>query len=315
MQVEVKNLVRHFGRTKAVDGISFEFNGGDVYGFVGPNGAGKTTTMRIIATLDEPDSGDILIDGVSLIDYPEKARRGLGFMPDSLPAHRDISVEEYIDFFARAYGLRGDQRSKSVEGVLEFTNLLEIRWKMLSDLSKGMKQRVSLARAMVHNPGVIVMDEPAAGLDPRARVELRELLKILRDQGKAILISSHILTELSEICTGAVIIEQGKVLRAGNIDRLMHQHGQPQHQEVILKAMNHDSGSLAKILVEMPLVQSIVSNNNDNGEVRVAIDHGDTQAGELLKMLLDRGIQIINFTPVRLDLEDVFMAITEGKVQ
>ena len=186
MHVSVKNLVRCFGRTRAVDGINFGFDSGDIYGFVGPNGAGKTTAMRIMATLDEPDFGDIEIDGVSLINYPEVARRELGFMPDALPAHRDISVEEYVDFFARAYGLRGQKRKQSVEGVIEFTNLSGIRWKMISDCSKGMKQRVSLARALVHNPSVLVMDEPAAGLDPRARIELRELLKILRSQGKAI---------------------------------------------------------------------------------------------------------------------------------
>lgn len=315
MQVEVKNLFRHFGRTKAVDGISFRFTDGDVYGFVGPNGAGKTTTMRIMATLDEPDSGDILVNGISLIDYPEEARRGLGFMPDSLPAHRDISVEEYIDFFARAYGLRGERRAKSVEGVLDFANLQGIRWKMLSDLSKGMKQRVSLARAMVHNPGVIVMDEPAAGLDPRARVELRELLKILRDQGKAILISSHILTELSEICTGAVIIEQGKVLRAGNIDQLMHHHEESASQAIVVRSMEHNAESLAKILIEMPTVESILSSDNKTNEVQVQVGRGDPTAVQLLKMLIDRGMPIAHFAPQRADLEDVFMAITEGKVQ
>ena len=159
------------------------------------------------------------------------------------------------------------------------------------------------------------MDEPAAGLDPRARVELRELLKILRDQGKAILISSHILTELSEICTGAVIVEQGKVLRAGNVDQLMHSHEQSQNQEIAIRSMNFNAESLAKVLIEMPSVEAIVSSDNERNEVRVAVERGEPAAVRLLKMLIDRGMPIAHFAPIRADLEDVFMAITEGKVQ
>lgn len=316
MQVAVKNLVRTFGRTRAVDGISFTFSAGDIYGFVGPNGAGKTTTMRILATLDEPDFGDIEVDGVSLIDYPEVARRELGFMPDALPSHRDISIEEYIDFFARAYGLRGKKRRSSVEGAIEFTNLGGIRWKMVGDCSKGMKQRVSLARALVHNPSVLVMDEPAAGLDPRARVELRELLKILRSQGKAILISSHILTELSEICTGAVIIEQGRILHAGSMKQLLDANLREPKQAVDVRALNMDANALARLLVEMPLVESALPLGEDGGgEVRILMDRDEAAAASLLKMLVERGVPVVEFAPRRADLEDVFMAITEGKVQ
>ena len=209
MDVRVNNLKRYFGGTKAVDGVSFSFSSGHIVGFVGPNGAGKTTTMRILATLDEPTEGDATIDGVSVVDEPEKARRLVGFMPDTLPTHRDMTVHEYLDFFARAYGLRGANRNALVERVEEFTNLTGINRKFLRDLSKGMKQRVSLARSLVHDPPVLVLDEPANALDPRARIELRELLKILADQGKAILVSSHILTELAEMCNGVVIVEQG----------------------------------------------------------------------------------------------------------
>src|SRR4051794_28923051 len=188
MDVRIENLKRYFGGTKAVDGISFSFSSGHIFGFVGPNGAGKTTTMRILATLDEPTDGDATVDGVSVVDEPEKARRLVGFMPDSLPTHRDMTVHEYLDFFARAYGLRGAKRDLLVEQVEEFTNLRRIRGKFLKDLSRGMKQRVSLARALAHDPPILVLDEPAAGLDPRARIELRELLKVLADQGKAILV-------------------------------------------------------------------------------------------------------------------------------
>src|SRR5919197_1403681 len=184
MRVDVVNLKKFYGRTKAVNGISFSFSSGKIFGFVGPNGAGKSTTMRILATLDEPTGGDALLDGVSVVEEPEKAHRLIGYVPDNLPTHRDISVHEYLDFFARAYGIKSPRRQQVVEGIEEFTNLVGIRDKELSALSKGMKNRVSVARALVHDPPVLVMDEPAAGLDPRARIELRELLRLLAGEGK-----------------------------------------------------------------------------------------------------------------------------------
>src|SRR5207302_7950361 len=181
----------------------------------------KTTTMRILATLDEPTAGNAYIDGISVVEEPERARRLVGYVPDSLPTHRDMSVHDYLDFFARCYGIKGARRRQIVQRTEEFTNLTGIRDKYLVALSKGMKQRVSVARSLLHDPPVLIMDEPAAALDPRARVELRELLKLLSWQGKAILISSHILTELAEICTGAVIIEQGHILRAGSLEDIL----------------------------------------------------------------------------------------------
>ena len=185
MLINVVRLKRYFGRSRAVDDLSFSFSEGQIYGFIGPNGAGKTTTMRVMATLDEPTSGDVFLDGISVVQDPEKARRVMGFVPDTLPTHRDMTVHEYIDFFARAYGIRGNRRRQVVGSIEEFTGLMGLREKMLKALSKGMKQRVNLARALVHDPAVLVMDEPAAGLDPRARVELRELVKVLASQGKA----------------------------------------------------------------------------------------------------------------------------------
>ena len=211
MKIELLHLTRVFQRGfKAVDDLSFSFTSGEVVGFVGPNGAGKTTTMRMLATLDVPDSGDILIDGKSILDDPSLAHRAVGFMPDDLPNRSDTTVDEYLDFFGRAYGLRGKELADAINGVEDFTGLVSFRDKTLRELSKGMKQRVSLARALVHDPQVIVMDEPANGLDPRARIELRELVRALAEQGKAILISSHILSELEEMCTTSVIIERGR---------------------------------------------------------------------------------------------------------
>ena len=222
MLVEIKNLVRYFPRTKAVNNISFSFDKGQIFGFVGPNGAGKTTTMRILATLDQPQYGDCFIDGKSVTQYPEIARKLVGFMPDSLPMHKDISVWEYIDFYARAYNVQNPTRTKIVNEVMDFTDLHVIADKTLDALSKGMKQRVSLARALVHEPKVLILDEPANGLDPRARVQMRELFKALAENGMAILISSHILTELGEICDGVVFIEKGQLLDAGTISEISH---------------------------------------------------------------------------------------------
>ncbi len=308
MKIDVCDLTRHFGRTKAVDGISFSLESGHIFGFVGPNGAGKTTTLRIMATLDDPTSGDVMIDGHSVIQYPERVRRLLGFMPDSLPAHSDINVMEYLDFFARGYGLRGATRTRALASVVEFTNLGNLRHKLLRSLSKGMKQRVSLARALVHDPAILIMDEPAAGLDPRARVEFRELVSLLAENGKAILISSHILTELTEICNGVVIIERGKILRTGTLDDVMRT--EVAHRTLAIRAVQ-DAEAVHRTLLEMPHVMQarIVGK-----EVHVDLEGDESQAAELLAALVQGELQVCEFRPVQDDLEDLFMRVTRGDV-
>ena len=309
MQINIVNLKKYFGTTRAVDDISFTFSSGQIFGFVGPNGAGKTTTMRILATLDEPTSGDAKIDDVSLVETPEQARRLIGYVPDSLPTHRDISVHDYLDFFARAYGMIGAQRRQVVESIEGFTNLTGIREKTLHALSKGMKQRVSLARALLHDPPVLVMDEPAAGLDPRARVELRELLRILSGQGKAILISSHILTELSEICDGAVIIEQGQIVTAGTLKEIASPDVE-QHT-VVIRPLNRQN-DLHKAMLLMPNVAAV---NQLGNEIEAQITGSEETCSELLENLIQDGYRIVEFKQRGGDLESVFMNVTKGKVQ
>lgn len=309
MKVEVKNLVKSFGDFDAVKDISFSFSSGQIIGFVGPNGAGKTTTMRILSTLDEPSSGDAMIDGVSIVEEPEKARAKVGFVPDSLPVHRDITVHDYIDFFARASGLRGQRRLQVVEEIEKFTNLTGIREKFMVSLSKGMKQRVSLARALVNDPPVLIMDEPAAGLDPRARVELRELLIILASQGKAILISSHILAELSEICNGTVIIEQGRLLRAGTMEEILKQD-LPRRISIIRPLDRHDE--LIRELIQMP---NVIGAKITGDDIEFEIDGSEKVAGEILGSVVKKGFCIVEFRPKRADLETVFMNVTKGEVQ
>jgi ABC-2 type transport system ATP-binding protein len=309
MRVEVVHLKRFFGRTRAVDNVSFRFASGQIFGFVGPNGAGKSTTMRILATLDEPTGGDAYIDGISVTEYPDKTRCLIGYVPDNLPTHHDISVHEYLDFFARAYGVHSPRRRRVVEDIEEFCNLTGIRDKALDALSKGMKNRVSVARALVHDPPVLIMDEPAAGLDPRARIELRELLKVLAAQGKAILISSHILTELAEICNGAIFIERGKILRAGTLEQLTAQ--ELPHRTVIIRHLGEPK-ELHKHLLLWPGLDAIRASDQ---AVEVDVPGTDEDCANLLADLLKAGFRVVEFRQRGNDLEQIFMTVTKGDVQ
>lgn len=313
MKVQVKNLRKEFGRTLAVDDITFGFDSGHVFGFVGPNGAGKTTTMRIIATIEEPTDGDVLLNGVSIREEPELARRIVGYVPDSLPAHADITVHEYLDFYGRAYGLRGKARRQAVEAIEEFTNVTGIRDKHLKALSKGMKQRVSLGRALVYDPDVLILDEPAAGLDPRARVELRELLMLLAERKKAILISSHILTELTEICNGVVIIERGKILETGTIEEVLQKSAHRRTVAVrLLEQDHHRNPELLKELLQTPLVENA---RDVASEVHFELSGDEGAACDILAQLIGQGYKVLEFRQTKADLEDIFMNVTKGGVQ
>lgn len=221
--IELRHLRRHFGETRAVDDVSFTVCQGQVFGYIGPNGAGKTTSMRVLATLDQPTGGDCLIDGFSVLDDPDRVRRRLGFMPDYFTTYANMNVREYLDFFARAYQLRATARASALDRVMAFTGLDSLAEKPVDGLSKGMKQRLCLGRALIHDPAVMVLDEPAAGLDPRARIELREMIRALAAEGKTILISSHILTELAEMCDVVGILERGKLLAVGTVEEIQRQ--------------------------------------------------------------------------------------------
>ena len=310
MNIDVQHLTRVFGATTAVDDLSFQFSSGAVVGFVGPNGAGKTTTMNIMATLDEPTSGDVLLDGRSVLDYPDEARRRIGFMPDGLPSRSDITAHEYIDFYGRAFGLRRAALAKAVADVEDFTGVAPIRDKVLSALSKGMKQRVSLARALVHDPELLIMDEPANGLDPRARIELRELVKVLGEQGKAVLISSHILTELAEMCTSVVIIERGRLVSEGDLGEVSRRADPGTH--VSLRAAGMPAEALVRTLLETPGVSRAVP----RGPFAAAVLEGGEEAvAALVAGLVARGVPLLECRVEAANLEDVFMNVTRGDVQ
>jgi ABC-2 type transport system ATP-binding protein len=320
--VAVSNLSRTFGNVKAVHDMSFSFNEGEIFGFIGPNGAGKSTTMRILATLDLPSTGDCTVGGLSTVDDADKVRRMIGYMPDSYGSYPNMTVWEYLDFFARAYDLKNAARTRAVGDVVDFCQLGDLREKLITTLSKGMKQRLCLGRCLIHDPKLLILDEPSAGLDPRARIEFRELLRLLAKQGKAIFISSHILAELEELCDGVAIIEQGRMVRSGRVNDMkasVHQaleeraSENPNKHATVIEirlALAHDKTAL--ILAEQPELSHIQIDNT----LITAQAQGNAQThAALLKRLIEAGLPICSFSSRKQNLEDLFMHLTEGKVQ
>jgi ABC-2 type transport system ATP-binding protein len=323
--LEVKGLRRDYGALRAVDDVSFCVEAGSILGFIGPNGAGKSTTLRILATLDVPTAGSVLLDGTSLVDAPDRARPLLGYMPDRYGTYDDVTVREFLDFFARAYGLSGAQRRQRVESVMEFTGLAPLAHKLTTELSKGMRQRVALGRTLLHDPRLLLLDEPADGLDPRARIELRELLRALADQGKSVIISSHILTELAEICDSCVIIEQGRLLAQGKVEDLLRQSAGPSRVTELTVRLAAGAegeavwGRAERTMLEQPRVKDVA---REGGALRVRLeleaDAGPAQAeaaaAALLAALVAQGLPVCAFSPRERNLEDAFMTVTKGRV-
>ena len=314
--LELWHLHRFFGKLKAVDDISFKAYPGQVMGFIGPNGAGKTTAMRILATLDMPTAGDAFLCGYSVVDDPDKVRHIVGFMPDSFGRYGNMNVVEYLDFYARAYGFRGARRRDAVEHVLVFTELRKLADKPIDTLSKGMSQRLCLGRTLIHNPDVLVLDEPAAGLDPRARVELRELIRLLAtEMNKTVLISSHILTELGEICDSAAIIEAGQVLASGTIEEIQKRQREARGRHItrtlVARVLNH-ADAVEKWLLEQPFVSHISVAGNMVG---FEFEGNEAAQHNLLKTMLEQKFEVVEFQGKTDSLEDAFMSITKGITQ
>jgi ABC-2 type transport system ATP-binding protein len=307
--LQLTGLVRHFGDVRAVDDVSFSVERGHVLGFIGPNGAGKTTTMRILATLDTPQSGDARVAGYSGLDDPQQVRRMVGFMPDYAGVYANTTVEEYLDFFARAHDLRGEARRKAVAHIVDFMGIGDLTDRHVESLSKGLKQRVALGRAIVHDPEVLILDEPAANLDPRARIEFRTLIRELASDGKTILLSSHILTELSEICDVVAVIEKGRILATGTVNDILERVRKRRLLAVRLAAPTAD---LERFLLEQPAVHRV---REAGGRVEFEFDGGDAEQAQLLGRLIAAGFAVLEFTAHGADLEDLFIEITEGRVQ
>ena len=316
--IALHRLHRFFGATRAVDDVSFEVDRGHVFGYIGPNGAGKTTSMRILATLDLPTAGDALIDGLSVVNDPDRVRRRLGFMPDYFGTYNNVDCREYLDFFARAYGLMGADRNRAVRRVMSFTGLDVLATKPINGLSKGMKQRLCLGRALVHDPSVLVLDEPAAGLDPRARIELRQMIRQLAADGKTVLVSSHILTELAEMCDTVGIIERGQLLAVGTVEEIQQGSSAPGKDEpalpasiVVIRVLSNAEG-LADWLAKRDSQNQVQTDGNVVNLVRA----GDAEAdADLLRDVIQAGFRVVQFGSRQKSLEHVFLQVTKGQIQ
>ena len=307
--LEIRNITKAFGGTKAVDDVSFSLEAGEICGFIGPNGAGKTTTMRIVSTLELPDSGDVFVDGASVLESAREVRAKLGFMPDSYGAYSGTTVMEYLDFFARAHGLRGRARTRTIESVVDFTALEPLATKHIDALSKGMKQRLCLAKTLLHDPKLLILDEPAAGLDPRARVELRELARALGDSGKAVLLSSHILTELAEVCDSVAVIEAGKLQAKGRVEEMMRDTRA--QADVVCRVLG-DVEAAMRTLAELPHVSGL---RIDQESIIFSFGGDDKERARLLVELVQRGVEVVDFAARDANLEDVFLSVTKGTLQ
>jgi len=308
--LEVRGVTRRFGALTAVDDVSFGVAPGEICGFIGPNGAGKTTTMRICATLDLPDGGDVLVSGRSVLEEPRLARARLGFMPDAYGAYPNTTVREYLDFFGRAYGLRAAERRATMERLIEFTSLGALLQKPTTALSKGMKQRLCLAKTLLHDPDLLILDEPAAGLDPRARIELRELVKALAGLGKAILVSSHILTELGEMCDTIVVIEGGAIRAHGNLEQIARGLRR-ERQRVYLRSLG-EREALLRTVLEQAFVEGA---RLEREGVSLDFAAGEEELAALVRSLVAGGVALVECSPEEVGLEDVFLQMTDGRVQ
>ncbi|MBZ0257630.1 ABC transporter ATP-binding protein [bacterium] len=306
--IRVENFCKKYGDMTAVQDFNLNVEKGDIFGFIGPNGAGKTTTIRFLATLLKPTSGQGFINGYSVTDSPMDVRRSMGYMPDSFGVYEGMRVWEYLDFFAAAYNIKKDKRVNIIRDVIELLDLGAKRDDFVEGLSRGMKQRLCLAKTLVHDPQVLILDEPASGLDPRARHYIKELLKELQRMGKTILISSHILAELADCCNKIGIIERGTLLASGEIKKIMHQVREAMVLEIELIEPNNN---LEKILWDFPGVKNV----EPMGQItRVEFVGELPEITRLHKLLIEKGVNLLFFREVPADLEEVFMKVTKGEV-
>jgi ABC-2 type transport system ATP-binding protein len=307
--IRLDRVRRVFDDVEAVRGISFEVERGKVVGFIGANGAGKTTTMRMMVTLDQPTGGTIEIAGHDVVGYPGKIRELVGWMPDSYGSYKNVTVFEYLDFMARAFGFKSAERKTRVEEVMGFTDLTPIRDRNMDALSKGMGQRLCLGRALLNDPEVLVLDEPAAGLDPRARAEFKELVRLLAEEGKTIFISSHILSELAEMCDLLLFIDAGRIVHYGPPESLTrtHQGAIEVHVEVL--------GAIEPLLqwTELDPEVTLLEPRKRGAALRIA-STDEAVLSRVLKRMIDAGLPVTEFKKEEVRLEEAFISMLE-KVQ
>ena len=305
----IEKLCKQYGKLTAVDNLSLEVDTGAIFGLVGPNGAGKTTTMKILAALLTPTSGRAWIAGEDVSTNPSRVRQLVGYMPDFFGVYDDLKVDEYLDFYAASYGIPVRQRRMIIGDLLELVDLSHKRQAYVDSLSRGMKQRLCLARSLVHDPALLILDEPASGLDPRARVEMRELLKELKAMGKTIIISSHILPELAELCTHIGIMEAGQLVINGTNEEIVEHTRTGRILQI--KVMNQADGAALILQEELGLTEIPFLNNC----LDIPFSGSDEDLNRILTRMIKDGIPVISFSEGKNNLEDIFMQVTKGVVQ
>jgi ABC-2 type transport system ATP-binding protein len=304
--IETRDLTKKYGELFAIKSINLNLNRGDLFGFIGPNGSGKTTTMRILATLLNPTWGEAYVGGHSIYTRPKEIRRMIGYMPDFFGVYDDMKVIEYLEFFAAAYRIRGPKRRQVCDEVLDLVELGYKREALVTSLSRGMTQRLGLARVLLHDPQVLLLDEPASGLDPRARIEIRSLLKRLGTMGKTIMVSSHILPELADICNKVGIIERGELLFNDTVDELLRR---VRPNMVLNIGVAENPAGAAKLLETHRLVESVQTGSE---YLKVTLNNGHADYSDLATLLVSAGHKLTLLREEELNLETAFMALTKG---
>lgn len=305
--LKIEGLVKNYGKVKAVDNIGLEIKEGEIFGFVGQNGAGKTTTLKMIATLLRPTSGKIYIEGKNVLENLKEVRGIIGYMPDFFGVYDNLKVIEYLDFYGDLAGLSKNERKGTIGDLLELVDLTHKREEYVDSLSRGMKQRLCLARSLIHNPKLLILDEPASGLDPRARVHMKKILKELKKMGKTILISSHILPELAEICTSIGIMENGKIVITGSVQEIMKKAHKL--NKVRIKVLD-EKDKAVKLLKEQPKINYV---HQEEDFIEFEYEGQENELPKLVRILLNNDIPVISFGQIQSNLEDIFMKLTKGE--
>ncbi|WP_226681662.1 ABC transporter ATP-binding protein [Sutcliffiella horikoshii] len=307
--IETINLTKKYGKFTALDSLNLKVEKGTVFGFVGHNGAGKSTTFSILSTLLAPTSGTAFVNGYDVTKYPKMVRKYIGYMPDFFGVYDQFKTDEYLDFYGASYGIPLEERKKLIPQLLELVNLTDKRDAYVDVLSRGMKQRLCLARALIHDPEVLILDEPASGLDPRARIEMREILRELKSMGKTIMISSHILPELAEMCDEIGVINGGKLVATGRVEEI---HQQLQANKVLKVLILKDIDKAIKFFEDIPSVSNIQLSEQRANLLSFSFEGTDEEQVELLKKALDSGVMILSLSQEESNLEDIFLEITKG---
>jgi ABC-2 type transport system ATP-binding protein len=303
--IETRMLTKRYGKLTAVDDLSIRVDEGELFGFIGPNGAGKTTTIQILATLLQPTGGIATVCGLDVKIFGKEIRRKIGYMPDLFGVYENLDVREYLEFFAAAYDVPRGRRKRILEDVLELTDLAEKKTTMVGSLSRGMQQRLGLARVLIHDPEVLLLDEPASGLDPRARVEVREILRELNSMKKTILLSSHILADIAEICTSVGLIDQGRLVVSGPLQEVLAGAGAG---NVVKVQLEGSVDGAAEALQEIPGVLRV--DHAGNGEIRVLFEDGRDGGPEVAAMLVSRGMRLRRLESTSVGIEEAYMRLT-----